>query len=109
MFVWIVEVIGAVLIFFAFSGLILGCVFFFIKRRDLQSLLILIGLVITESGRLFRLYGPSYMLETGEVWIKLTDGSSQMVFILSNLSVPLGIFIVMIGFLSLSWSEYKNK
>ncbi|WHI47263.1 hypothetical protein [Microbulbifer sp. VAAF005] len=109
MYVWAIEIIGAVLMSLAFGGLIIGGILFFLTKRSCQSTLILIGLIVAESGRLFRVYGPSYTLESDEIWYKISEGSSQIAFVLLNLLFPFGLFLTMIGFLSLSWKIYKNR
>jgi hypothetical protein len=107
--VQLTELLGTGLVAIAYFGSFVAVLLLFLAHRQKELLLSLIGFCIAESGRLFRVFGPDFSMETRDSLLRLTSDSSLMVFLGKTLLMPLGMVIAMLGLLYFAWNHYKHR
>ena len=94
----IVEAVGTGLVYMASFGMIIMTIILYRKNNRPSVFFFLVGLVIGESGRLLRVFGPETILETAEGWVKAPEGASLIIYLGQVLIMPIGLIIAAIGF-----------
>ena len=93
----IVEFIGTALTSLSLFGLFLASIMLFLRNRKPPYLWLMLGFLISEMGRWFRILGPTYSTTKGEDTLILTEGSTLFVFLAHNLAMPVGLTVAMIA------------
>ena len=79
----------------------------YMHKKNYSFLLIVAGLIVTEVGILFRIYGPEVSFVATSKGPVLAQNASLYVFLAKALVLPGGLFVAMTGFLIFSL-KYKN-
>lgn len=105
----VVELLGTMFTVAAYIGLVIGLIMAWRWTRRRELAWSLFGVILIETSRAIRIFGPDLAVEPGDGSLRLTDDSSVVILFGNVLLMPIGYCVAAVGTAAFAWRYLRRR